>query len=259
MLNIKLTRPLIIFDLESTGLNPRHDRIIEIAAVKITAQGEREELVKRLDPERKIPREVSALHGITDADVSGCPKFVDVAGGINKFFRDSDLAGFGVQQFDIPLLQAEFKRVGVSFPAPDCRVIDAKTIFHKKEPRDLSAALAFYCGREHTDAHGALPDAQATLEVLEGELKTYDDLPATVDALHEFCNPEDPDALDPKGRFRWREEEVVIGFGKKAGLPLKEVARKNPEYLRWMIRKEFSDEAKYIAKEALEGRFPIKS
>lgn len=256
MLNIKLKRPLIVFDLESTGLNPRHDRIVEIAAVKVFPDGTQDKLVERLNPQRKIPREVSELHGIRDEDVVNCPKFVDVAGEISKFFRDSDLAGFSVQQFDIPLLQSEFSRVGVNFPASDCRVIDAKTIFHKKEPRDLTAAFAFYCGKEHTDAHGALPDVMATLEVLEGEINRYPDLPETVDELHEFCNPDDPDALDPKGRFRWRDKEVVLGFGKKAGLSLKEVARKDPEYLRWMIRKDFSDDVKYIAKEALEGRFP---
>jgi len=258
MFEENLTRPLIIYDIESTGLNPRHDRIVELGALKIFPNGQREEFQQRLNPARKIPKQVTELHGISDQDVADSPKFEDGAGKLKAFLRDAELAGFGIQQFDIPMLRAEFARVGVDFPAKDCRIIDAKTIFHKKEPRDLSAAYQFFCGKQHTDAHGAMPDVLATYEVLKGELAKYNELPRDISKLHEFCNPEDPDAIDPKGRFRWQEEEVVIGFGKKAGLTLKEIARKEPDYLRWMIRKDFSPQAKAVAQAALEGRFPEK-
>ena len=251
-----ISRPLIIFDIESTGLNPRHDRIVELGALKIMPEGEQQTLHERINPQRKIPKEVADLHGISNEDIKDCPVFMDIAGQINRFFRDCDLAGFGIQQFDIPLLQAEFSRVGVTFPAADCRIIDAKTIFHKKEPRDLSAAYRFFCGKDHIDAHGALPDASVTYEVLKGELTKYDDLPRDIEKLHEFCNPNDPNAIDPRGRFRWQDGEVVIGFGKKSGLSLRKVARDEPDYLQWMIRKDFSEEAKAVARDALEGRFP---
>ena len=253
---LKLSRPLIVFDLESTGLNPRQDRVVEIGAVKMMPDGERHELDRRLNPECSIPAEVTRIHGITDADVAHCPTFADIAAELDLFFAESDLGGFGIARFDVPLLRNEFARVDIDFKDRQRKIIDAKQIYHRKEPRDLAAALEFFCGKQHVNANGAMADAQATCDVLAGQLRRYEDLPVTADGLHEYCNPPDPDALDMDGRFRWRNGEAIIAFGQKSGTPLKQLAAREPGYLKWMLNKDFAPDAKAIAEKALQGVFP---
>ncbi len=253
---LAIDKPLVVLDLETTGVNYRYDRIVEIGAVKIYPDGRRETFDRRINPERLIPIEAIRIHGISDADVEDAPPFHAIAGELLRFLRGCDIAGFGVQRFDLPMLAAEFNRVGVVFPDPGVRVVDAQIIFHKREPRTLGAALELYCGKSHEDAHSALADVLATLDVLDGQLQRYPDLPHDLQALALYCNPEDNTLLDRDGKLRWSGDEVVIGFGQKAGMALRELATHEPAYLRWMLKREFSQEVKTIVQNALNGQFP---
>ncbi len=258
-MRLQLERPLVILDLEATGVNPRYDRIIEIAAIKLCPDGTREQFEHRVNPECPVPQASIKIHGITDLDLERELPFRDLAGKLSGFLRNADLAGFGILQFDLPLLTAEFARVGIAFPEKSTRIIDAKSIFHKREPRTLGAALEFYRGRTHDDAHQAMSDVVATLEVIEGQLERYTDLPDTLDALNEYCNPPNPNALDKEGKLRWEQNDVVIGFGQKNGCSLRQLAKDEPGYLRWILKKDFSDQVKSIVTDALDGRFPRPS
>jgi len=253
---VQLERPVVVLDLETTGTNPRFDRVVEIAALKIGPDGRRESLQFRVNPERPIPPEASAVHGITDSDVAQAPRFREIAAQVLRFLEDCDLAGFGIVRFDVPLLGQEFQRAGVEFSTRERRLIDAQRIFHLREPRTLAAALRFYCGKAHEDAHSAAADAEAAWEVLEAQCGRYPDLPRTIVELDRICNPRDPDALDEEGKLRWRDDEAIVAFGQKSGMTLRELAAKEPGYLRWMLNKDFSPEVKDIISNAIEGKFP---
>ena len=255
---LSLNRPLVVFDLESTGTNFRYDRVIEVGAVKMLPDGTSQQFHRLVNPERPIPPEVVDIHGIRDEDVADLPPFYAVAGELMRFLHGCDLGGFGVQRFDIPLLAAEFSRLGVPFPEEGTRVVDAQVIFHRREPRTLSAALAFYCGKDHSDAHSALGDVAATVQVIEGELARYEDLPRDVEELAEYCAESGVETLDADGKIRWSGNEAVLNFGQKSGLSLRELAEAEPGYLKWMLKKDFSTEVKAIVKDALKGRFPRK-
>jgi DNA polymerase-3 subunit epsilon len=257
-MGLKLDRPLVVLDLESTGLNPRYDRIIEIGAIRLFPDGRQERFEQRVNPERPIPSPAAAVHGITDADVAQAPTFREIAGRLVSFLRNCDLAGFGIADYDLPMLTAEFARVGIVFGDWNMRVVDAKTIFHKREPRTLTAAYRFYCDKELVNAHSAIADVEATLAVIEGQIGRYPDLPAEVDKLDAFCNPPDRDAVDTGGRLRWVDDEVVIDFGQKKGLSLRELARSEPGYLQWVLRKDFAEDVKAIVEDALNGKFPVR-
>ncbi len=252
-------RPLIVFDLETTGADKTTDRIVELAAVKISPGAPPETFVLRVNPGVRIPREASAVHGITDADVRDLPLFASFAPRVVSFFAGCDLAGYNVRQFDLPVLVRECDRAACPFPLEGRRIVDAQTIFFKKEPRDLTAAVRFFAGREHANAHDALSDVVATAEVLAGELERYPDLPRTLDGLHQFSAPAENRFVDPDKRFAWRDGEAVFAFGDHRGKPLAEVAEKSPGYLDWMLRRDFPEEAKKIARDALKGIFPTRS
>ena len=254
-MKLQLKRPMVVRDLESTGLNPRYDRIIEVGAVKIHPDGRRESYEQRVNPERPIPAAAVAVHGIRQEDLAGEPTFRDIAGALGRFLRGADLAGFGIRQFDLPLLQSEFARVGIEIDPSTYRIVDAKTIFHKREPRTLEAALHFYCSDAHPEAHSAMGDALATAAVLEGQLERYPDLPQNIEALDALCYPRDPDAVDPDGKLRWSDDEVIIDFGQKRGQSLRELAMHEPSYLRWILNKDFSEDVKRVIGLALEGKF----
>lgn len=246
-----------MFDIESTGLNPRTDRIIELSVIRLEPDGRRREKTWLLDPGVPIPLETIAVHGITDDMVKGCPTFAEAAGEILAFFRGCDLGGFGIGHLDIPLLEEEFARVNMYFNAQARRQFDAQRIFHRREPRDLSAALRFYCGEELKDAHGAAADAEASLRVLEGEFRKYGDLPSDPDALDRMLNERDPFALDRDGKLRWLDGEVSINFGKKKGQKLRDLVRDEPSFLRWILHGDFARDTKQVVRDALDGRFPV--
>ena len=248
---LALDRPVVFFDTETTGVNPRADRIVEIACVKIFPDGRREEWVRRVNPGLPIPPASTAIHGIRDEDVRTLPTFREVARELADFLEGCDLAGYNISGFDLPALRIEFLRAGIAFDVAGRRLLDAQRIFFVREPRHLSAAARFYCQAEHDGAHGALADAEMTLRVLEGQLARYPDIPRSVSQLHElFCAGLDQD-LDPEGRFRLIHGEPTVNFGKNRGRSLREMSREEPGFLRWILKGDFSEPVKEIARRYL--------
>ncbi|MDD4101507.1 MAG: 3'-5' exonuclease [Kiritimatiellae bacterium] len=256
MFPFKLDRPLIVFDIEATGISPRADRIIELAAIRIETDNSEVKGYWLLNPGIPIPVETTAIHGITDEIVHDQPTFKDKALEILTFFGDADLAGFNAGRFDIPMLAEEFTRAGIQFGAESRRLLDAQRIFHTREPRDLSAALKFYCDCAHEDAHGAEADVRATLDVIIGQFKRYPDLPQDMDSLDKAFNPIDPFNADRSGRLRWVDGEITINFGKKKGAKLSDLAKDDPGFLKWMVKNDFPQDTRTICENALKGFFP---
>jgi DNA polymerase III subunit epsilon len=248
---LALERPLVVFDLETTGTNSRTDRIIEIACLKVHPDGRREQFLRRVNPGMPIPAPSTAIHGISDAEVAAAPRFREVAAELAAFLDGADLGGYNITGFDLPVLRGEFLRAGVEFEISDRRLVDAQRIFFAREPRHLAAAARFYCQSDHAGAHGALADAEMTLRVLEGQLERYDDLPRSVGELHEaFCAGLDQD-MDPEGRFRLVNGEPTVNFGKNRGRLLRELSREEPGFLRWILKGDFSEPVKAIARKYL--------
>ncbi len=243
---LPLDRPLVVFDTETTGTNPRLDRIIEIACVKVHPDGRREEWVRRFDPGICIPAASTAVHRITDRDVAGLPRFCDCAPELHAFLEGCDLAGYNMTGFDLPVLRNEFHRAGIVFDVKERRLVDGQRIFFAREPRNLSAAARFYCEAEHDGAHGALADAIMTLRVIAGQLDRYADLPRSVAGLHDlFCAGIDQD-MDPEGRIRLINGEPTINFGRHRGRTLRALSREEPGVLKWILKGDFSRFVKEI-------------
>lgn len=246
-----LERPVVVFDTETTGTNPRSDRIIEIACIKVHPDGRRESWVRRINPHVPIPPASTAIHGICDGDVCALDGFAELAHELAAFLDGCDLAGYNIAGFDLPVLRVEFLRAGIEFDISDRRLIDAQRIFFAHEPRHLSAAARFYCESEHAGAHGAFADAQMTLRVLEGQLARYAKLPRSVQELHElYCAGLDRD-MDPEGRIRLINGEPTVNFGKNRGRSLKDMGREEPGFLRWILKGEFSAPVKEIVRRFL--------
>lgn len=256
MSELKLDKPLAFFDIEATGISPRADRIVDLAVIKLYADGKRETLTFRVNPGMPIPEEATRIHGITDQDVADCPSFKDIAEDVNNAFKECDLAGYNIVRFDIPMLVEEFMRAGIEFDVDSRRLIDVQRIFHRKEPRDLTAALSFYCGELHVDAHGAEADVIATIRVLDGQFERYEDLPGDMNALHDFCNPRDPLWVDRQGRLRWSNGEVALNFGKKKGQLLRKIVEEDPGFIKWMLRSDFPADTRQIVEDATRGIWP---
>jgi DNA polymerase-3 subunit epsilon len=251
-------RRLAVFDLETTGTDRLTDRIVEVAAVRFGREGDIATFDRRVNPGMRIPRESTRIHGISDADVAGCPPFPAIAAELAAFLEGCDLAGYAIRIFDVPVLLREFEAARVPFSLEDRRVVDMQTIYFKREPRDLGAALRFFAGRDHAGAHAALADAIASAEVLAGQLRRYPDLPRDVAQLHEISRPPEGRFVDPDKRFLWRDGEAVFAFGAHRGVRLADVAEKNPSYLDFIVEGTFPDEAKRIARDAQRGIFPRK-
>jgi DNA polymerase-3 subunit epsilon len=257
MLNLKLNRPLVVFDIESTGTSPRRDRIIELAAVKVSPDGTETEKCWLMNPTVPIPPETTAIHGISDEIVKDCPTFADKAAEIFAFFDGCDLSGFNADRFDIPCLEEEFARVGLNFAPSARRHVDVQRIYHRMEPRDLTAAVRFYLGRDHAGAHGAEADARATLEVLKSQMERYPDLPKDADSMDEYLVPRDPLNADRYGMLRWKNGELTVNFGKKKGESLRKLLLNEPNYLRWIMKGDFDTEVRMIVRDLVEnGRLP---
>ena len=253
---LHLDRPLVVFDLEATGLNKRTDRIVAIALVRYEPAGTAEQVCYLLNPGIPIPEDATAIHGITDDDVRDAPSFADLAEIIERHFADADLAGYNILGFDIQMLTEEFARVHRPFPLDGRRILDAQRIFFRKEPRDLSAALRYYCGETHEDSHNALGDVLATIRVLGGQFDRYPDLPPEMDALHDYCDPRDPAWVDRTGRLKWARGEIVFNFGKFQGHSLRDAVARDPNFITWLLRSDFPDDTKQIVRNAVDGRFP---
>lgn len=258
MLNIQLERPLIFFDLETTGTNISKDRIVELSVIKLLPDGNRITKTRKLNPEMPIPPSATAIHGITDADVANEPTFQTISKNLIQFFDNCDLGGYNIQKFDIPVLVNEFNRTGLEFIVKGRRIVDAYNIFCKLYPRTLAGAYKFFCGKELISAHSAEADTNATLEVFEQQLVRHPELPRTMDELHVFSDSTDPDMIDSSGRFKWNGTEAVICFGKNSGMTLKNIAENDPGFLKWILRSDFPDDVKVIAQNALIGQFPTR-
>ncbi|MBI5142414.1 MAG: 3'-5' exonuclease [Nitrospirae bacterium] len=256
MKHLQLKKPLVFLDLETTGTNTASDRIVEIALVKILPGGAREVFETRINPERSIPAVVSRIHGITDADVADKPTFRETAGRVAGFIEGCDLAGFNIIRFDIPLLIEECRRAGIELSLEDRSLVDAQVIFHKKEPRSLEAAVQYYCEREHVNAHSALGDVEATIDILDAQLARYKDVPADAEALHNFCDQKNPNFVDRFGKMVWKDGEVCMNFGPHRGKLLRDIIEKDATFLDWMLRKDFSVEVKRIISDAMMGNYP---
>ena len=237
-MNLKLSRPIIFFDLETTGTDTANDRIDELSMVKIMPDGEKIVKTRRINPERPIPAEATAVHGITDDDVKDEPTFRQIAKSLAQFIEGCDFGGFNSNRFDLPVLVEEFMRAGVDVDFKRRSFVDVQNIFHKKEQRTLVAAYKFYCDKDLENAHSAEADTMATYEVLEAQIARYGDIGDTVAALAEFSTH--GQTADFAGRIAYNDKgEEVFNFGKYKGRSVEEVFRAEPSYYTWMMDGDF--------------------
>ncbi len=265
MVKLQLTRDLVVLDVETTGLNVIRDRIVQIAMIKLFKDGRAPvEFYTLVNPGIPISSESMAVHGITPADLANKPTFRQLAQQIWDFIGDADIAGFNSNRFDVPMLMEEFARVGMTFDVSKRRLVDVQRIFYKMEPRTLKAAYRLYCGKELTDAHDALADVRATLEVLQGQIERYQGqdlvdedgnrieapIKNDIQALHDFTN--DLQFLDVTQRIRLAPDGTpVFNFGKYIGQPVKEVFARDKNYYHWILEREFSSQLKQIVQQLM--------
>lgn len=244
-MELNLRKPLVILDLETTGVNIATDRIVEFSALKVSPGGGEEWLTLRLNPGIPISPEAKRVHGITDADVANEPHFKDVARRIASFLEGCDLAGFNSMKFDIPILSEEFLRVNVDFNPARHRYVDVQVIFHKKEQRTLSAAYKFYCNMELENAHSSMADTAATYEILKAQLDRYPDLENDIEKLSAYSAFNNN--ADLAGRIVFNEQgQEVFNFGKHKGKPVEQVFKEEPSYYSWMMNGDFPLNTKQV-------------
>ncbi len=254
-MNLKLKRPIVFFDLETTGVDASKDRIVEISMVKVMPDGEEIVKTRKINPGMHIPEESTAIHGITDDDVKDAPFFFQIAKSLEQFIRGCDFGGFNSNRFDLPMLVEEFMRANVEVDFKRRKFIDVQNIFHKLEQRTLVAAYKFYCGKELTDAHSAEADTRATYEVLKAQLDRYPQLENDVEALAEFSSR--GETVDYAGRIVYNDKgEEVFGFGKYKGRSVSEIFGIEPSYYTWMMNGDFP---LYTKKVITEIRFREKN
>ncbi|WP_369047597.1 exonuclease domain-containing protein [Tenacibaculum sp. UWU-22] len=237
-MELNLTKPIVFFDLETTGINIATDRIVEISILKIFPNGNKESKTWLVNPEVEIPEEATAVHGITNEKVVNEPTFAELAPKIDALIKDCDLAGFNSNRFDIPLLAEELMRAEIDFDMTNRKAIDVQVIFHKKEQRTLSAGYQFYCGKDLEDAHSAEADTMATYEILKAQLDKYDDIENSVDALSEFSSH--TQRADFAGFILFNDnKQEIFSFGKYKGRTVEEVLKENPGYNSWIQQADF--------------------
>lgn len=237
-MNLILHKPLCIFDLETTGVNVGKDRIVEICILKINPDGSKESKTWLVNPEMPIPKEASDVHGITDEKVKNSPTFNELAPKIIEMISGCDLGGFNSNRFDVPLLAEELLRAGMDFDLSKFRLVDAQTIYHKKEPRTLSAAYQFYCDKTLENAHSAEADVWATFEVLDAQVGKYEDVPNDIQGLSEFSHHHK--FADLAGYIGYNDKkEEIFTFGKYKGQKVKEVFQKDIGYYGWIQNADF--------------------
>lgn len=248
-MKLNLKRPIIFFDLETTGTDTARDRIVEISLVKISPDGEETIKTRRINPQMPIPTEATAIHHITDDDVKDCPTFKQIAKSLKAFMEGCDFGGFNSNRFDLPVLVEEFLRAGVDIDFRKRKYIDVQNIFHKKEERTLVAAYRFYCGKELGDAaHGAEADTLATYQVLLSQLDRYEDLQNDVDFLAEYSSR--GQTADFAGRIGYNDKgEEVFTFGKYKGQSVAKTFEAEPSYYDWMMKGDFPEYTKKIITE----------
>lgn len=244
-MRLKLTKPLICFDLETTGINTSNDRIVEISYIKTFPDGKTDKKTYLINPTIPIPAQASAIHGIYDKDVADQPTFAQIGHELAVTFKDCDFAGFNLNKFDVPLLAEEFHRWNIDYNWSNARFIDAQVIFHKKEPRNLEAAYRFYCDKPLENAHTSMADTQATYEVLIAQLERYEDLSSDIQILSEFTRQNKN--VDFAGRIVYNEKGVeIFNFGKHKGKAVTDVFKSEPSYYSWMMDGDFPLNTKQI-------------
>lgn len=258
----RLRRPVVFLDLEATGVDHQRDRIIEISLLRIQADPVAIEAPRtwRVNPQQRIPAEAIEVHGIRNEDLVDCPTFPQIAAQVAELLQGADLAGFSITRLDLKLLKAEFARAKVELDLSAPRLIDSQVIFHTREPRNLAAAVQFYCSEDHTGAHGAEADTIASLRVFAGQLARYEDLGLEVESLDELSNSINANFVDGARRFVWKDGEPAFNFGKLKGKPLRWAAG-DPEhraYLRRLLQGALEDEATELVAEALAGKIRTK-
>ena len=237
-MELKLTRPICFFDLETTGIDVAKDRIVEISIFKVYPNGNKESKTWLVNPTIPIPASTTAVHGITDEKVANEPTFKELASQIHNMIKDSDLAGFNSDRFDIPLLAEELLRAEVDFDMKNRVSVDIQTIFHKKEERTLSAAYKFYCNESLENAHSAEADTMATYEILKAQLDRYDDLDNDMKWLSEYTTRKK--SVDFAGFIALNKEgKEIFTFGKNKGQLVEEVLEKEPGYYGWIQGADF--------------------
>ena len=253
-MNLKLSRPIIFFDLETTGTDTANDRIVELSMVKIMPDGEKIVKTRRINPERPIPAEATAVHGITDDDVKDEPTFRQIAKSLAQFIEGCDFGGFNSNRFDLPVLVEEFMRAGVDVDFKRRSFVDVQNIFHKKEQRTLVAAYKFYCDKDLENAHSAEADTLATYEVLEAQIERYGDIGDTIEELAAFSTH--GEVVDFAGRIGLNDKgEEIFTFGKYKGRKVEDIFRDEPSYYSWMMQGDFP---LYTKKVITEIRLRIK-
>ncbi len=251
-MKLNLKRPIVFFDLETTGLDILSSRIVQISYIKVMPNGEEIEQNYLVNPGIHIPEETTAIHHISDEDVKDKPAFKEIAKKIANDWKGCDLAGFNSSRFDIPLLLEEMYRNGVDFDVEGRRMVDVMNIYHKKERRNLSAAYKFYCGKDLEDAHSADADTRATVEVLKAQLDHYDDLENDIEWLHEYSKQKN--VADIAGNIVYNDQQQpVFNFGKHKGKLLTKVFEEEPSYYAWIMDGQFAQSTKrFITKIKLQ-------
>lgn len=247
-MELKLERPLIFFDLETTGINIANDRIVEISILKVFPNGNKESKTWLVNPEIEIPKEASDIHGITNEKVVTEPTFKELAGKVSEMIEGCDLAGFNSNRFDIPLLAEEMLRAGTDFDMNNRVAIDVQVIFHKKEERTLSAGYKFYCGKDLENAHSAEADTMATYEILKAQLEKYDDLENDVNFLNQYSTHKE--RADFAGFILYNDEgEEIFSFGKHKGKRVVDILKQEPGYFSWIQNADFPLYTKKVLKQ----------
>jgi len=237
-MELKLKRPIVFFDLETTGIDVTKDRIVEISILKINPDQSEESRTHKINPTIPIKKEASRVHGIKDDDIKDCPTFADIAQSVLDFIKGCDIAGYNSNKFDIPMLMEEFLRADIDYDIKKVKQIDVQVIFFKKEQRTLSAAYEFYCSKALENAHSAEADVRATYEIMKSQLERYPDLANDVDELSKFSAQ--TTTADFAGRILLNSKgQEVFNFGKYKGELVADVLKKEPSYYNWMMNGDF--------------------
>ena len=255
-MNLIINRPIVFIDIETTGLKINTDRIVEIAILKILPSGDKINYVKRINPTISIPKDVTAVHGITDEMVANEPTFKDLATEILNFIDDSDIGGYNSNKFDIPLLMEEFLRINMQFDLSNRNFIDVQKIFHTMEQRTLGAAYKFYCNKNLEDAHSAKADIDATFEILEAQINKYPHIGNSIEKIQQFLGEDK--IVDLARRFKIEKNVIVFNFGKHKGIPVEKVLKDEPQYYSWMMRGDFALDTKNKLTEIYNQLYNVK-
>ena len=254
---MKISRPLVILDLETTGTWVEKDKIVEIGLIKLMPDGTKLDYIKRVNPGMPIPPNVTRIINITDADVKDEPRFENIAKEALSFLGDSDLAGFNILRFDLLLLEREFYDANLNFHWRDRDIYDAQKIYHIHEKRDLMAAYFLYCGKKLENVHSALSDAEATMDILDAQVGKYGSIEKGIESLKDIDYERSSDYFDKERKFCWWNGQLYPTFGKHGKKKhIKDIAKDDREYLEWILTKDFDNEIKAMIQKVLDGQFP---